>query len=302
MQLLEPTHQRAAELVDLLVNALSTRWRKYERQVRRCQKKFSEEAVHDLRVATRRLMSLLDLVSHLIADARLKRTRRALKRRLDMFDSLRDTQVQLLSIQSLQADFPELERFHDELARRERQLIKRLGKQVKKLGLARLEKSVKTLQKQLRQMARHPAPSDDPFVAIINAVERAFAKVVERRRAVDPADSATIHRTRVAFKRFRYMVEVLQPLLVDVTQDRLKHMHDYQTMMGDVQDIEVLTANLTAFLRKEKLTLPAVEQWLAQRRAQLIETYVQSADELFQFWNHQYLRISTESRSKKATV
>lgn len=302
MQAPQPINPRAVPLCDLLIDALSARWRKYERQLRRCQKKFSEEAVHDLRVATRRLISLLDLVRCLIPNDRLKRTRRTLKQRLDMFDSLRDTQVQLLSIHSLQTDFPELRRFHDELARRERQLIKQLGKQVKKLSIARLEKAVKATQKQLRQMARRPTRSDDPFVVIINVVERAFAKVVERRRAIDAADSATIHRTRVAFKRFRYMIEVLQPLLVDVTQDRLKRMHDYQTMMGDIQDIEVLSAHLKAFLRQEKLALPAVEQTLAERRAQLIETYLQAADQLFTFWNHRYLRISTESLPRKATV
>jgi CHAD domain-containing protein len=295
-------NRRADDLRDLLIGSLSDRWRKYGRELKRCQKKFSEEAVHDLRVATRRLMSLLDLLGKIINGDRLKRTRRALKQRLDMFDSLRDTQVQLLSVESLQASFPDLQSFHDELAGRERQLVKQLGKQVKKLGIARLEKSVEATQKQLRDVFRRPATRDDVFVHIIGAVELAFTKVVERRRNINATQSATIHRTRVAFKRFRYMVEVLQPLLVDVTNDRLKRMHVYQTMMGDIQDIEVLTANLAAFLQQENLSLPAAEQTLAGRRAELIEAYLQAADELFTFWDHQYLRITTEPLPRKVTV
>jgi CHAD domain-containing protein len=64
--------------------------------LKRCQKKYSEAAVHDLRVATRRLISTLDLLSELRPDDDLRQTRRKLKKTLDLFSPLRDVQVQLL--------------------------------------------------------------------------------------------------------------------------------------------------------------------------------------------------------------
>jgi CHAD domain-containing protein len=67
---------------------------------------------------------------------------------------------------------------------------------------------------------------------------------------VDERDTKTIHCTRVAFKEFRYMVEALADCLPIATEHRLEAMHDYQTLMGDVQDAQVLLAAVDKFLCK----------------------------------------------------
>ena len=54
----------------------------------------------------------------------------------------------------------------------------------------------------------------------MNAVEDAFAKALELQRAMDPGAADTIHRTRIAFKKFRYMVGALQPLFAEITPER----------------------------------------------------------------------------------
>jgi CHAD domain-containing protein len=77
-------------------------------------------------------------------------------------------------------------------------------------------------------------------------------------------------------------------------------MHDFQTMMGDIQDVEVLTASLQAFAQKQgpetDSSLQPVFQELSRRRQELINTFLRSADELFTFWNH------SKQPSKKAAV
>lgn len=294
-----PIDPRAAGRI--LARSLNDRWRKYCRELRRCQKKYSEEAVHDLRVSTRRLMSTLGLLATLVADNRLKKPRRTLKKRLDMFDPLRDTQIQLLYVEKLLPTFPELQAFYDALAKQERQLVKHIRKQVKRLKTARLEKSVTATEKQLRARVTDPTTPDETVSAMMSAVDAAFAKVVNRRRQVKSDDTTTIHRTRVAFKKFRYMVEVLQPLLAEVTDERLKRMHDFQTMMGDIQDVEVLSANLKAFAQQNepaaKALLPAQRE-LARRRRALIKTFIRSADDLFTFWNQDRRATNAKEISK----
>ena len=52
--------RRQLDLQALLVQAVDERWQTYRRELKRCQKHYSEEAVHDLRVATRRLISVLE--------------------------------------------------------------------------------------------------------------------------------------------------------------------------------------------------------------------------------------------------
>ena len=63
----------------LLITALDGRWENYRVQVKTCRREFSEEAVHDLRVATRRLLAVLDIARALDPNPRLQKTRRFLK-------------------------------------------------------------------------------------------------------------------------------------------------------------------------------------------------------------------------------
>lgn len=47
----------------LLLDSLNTRWGKYKAELKICRQEFSEEAVHDFRVAARRLLAFLDLLA-----------------------------------------------------------------------------------------------------------------------------------------------------------------------------------------------------------------------------------------------
>jgi CHAD domain-containing protein len=93
---------------------------------------------------------------------------------------------------------------------------------------------------------------------------------------------------RVAFKKFRYMVESLAPMLDRVSSKHLKAMNAFQGSMGDIQDAEVLLTNATAFARKRGLaseaSLARALEVLSRRRTALIETFLASADTLFTFW------------------
>jgi CHAD domain-containing protein len=110
----------------LLLDAVDERWETFRSGLKRCQKKSSEEAVHDLRVATRRLMSLLDLLANIHHEGTLRQAQRRLKRLLDRFGPLRDAQVQLRSVEKMLPSFPDLQGFYAYLVKRERKLVRRL--------------------------------------------------------------------------------------------------------------------------------------------------------------------------------
>ena len=75
---------------------------------------------------------------------------------------------------------------------------------------------------------------------ILQAVDDAFLITKQRQNWINPAQATTIHRVRIAFKTFRYMVEIVHPLLPDFPPENLKQMHDYQSLMGEIQDVEVI--------------------------------------------------------------
>jgi CHAD domain-containing protein len=278
-----PTDFRA-----LMLDSLQDRWQSFRVELKRCRKKYSEEAVHDLRVATRRLISTLDLVDGIHPEANLRKARRALKRQLDMFGPLRDVQVQLLTIDKMLSSFPELQEFYNFLAKRERKLMQRLSMELKRVKTGRIRKSIAVTVRQLEALPDTAAVQQEKRAKALLAIEMAFNRVVERKHAIAPTDSSSIHRMRVAFKKFRYMVESLAPLRGRTTSKQLKAMNAFQGSMGDIQDAEVLLTNVQAFARVRSIEgeapLTRALEELSRRRTVLIETFLGSADSLFTFW------------------
>jgi CHAD domain-containing protein len=282
---------RAKPLIDfrtLMLNSLQDRWDSFRAELKRCRKKYSEEAVHDLRVATRRLIATLDLVDRIHPEANLRKARRALKRQLDMFGPLRDVQVQLLTIDKMLSAFPELQEFYNFLAKQERKSTQRLGVELKRVKTGKIRKSIAVAARQLAALPDTPAVQQEKRAEAFLAIEIAFNRVVERKLAIAPTDSSSIHRMRVAFKKFRYLVESLAPQRGRTTSKQLKAMNAFQGSMGDIQDAEVLLTTMQAFARTrgiegEAPITRALEE-LSRRRTALIETFLGSADSLFTFW------------------
>jgi CHAD domain-containing protein len=269
-----------------LAVSLSTGWKRYRKRLKRCQASFSEEAVHDSRVETRRLLSTIELLGAFMPESDLKKARRALKHHLDTFDQLRDTQVQLDYIGRMEKAFPAARSFRDWLQKRETKFTHETRRTVKRIKTKRTGRRIVAFQKEI-QLRHKQTTCAAAFDTVQQAMNRAFARVAQLCRRVQAADTATIHRTRIAFKRFRYMVEALSPLLPAVTDEHCRAMRGYQSMMGDIQDVEVLLGALGKFVRRKEIRLQSARQLreeLLRRRQWLIRVYLNAAGRLRQFW------------------
>jgi CHAD domain-containing protein len=253
---------------------------RYRKRLARCQKKFSEKAVHDLRVETRRILALLDLLGALGFAALAARSARSFKKRLDTFDDLRDTQVQLQLLQPLWTEFPEAHGLKSFLKRREEKLISKLARRIQSTKHARLNRRLKELEKCVGRSSRVSAR------ATAAALQAMFRRVAALRRQVSPVEAATIHRVRVAFKRFRYVSELLRSLHPEFTSKRLARMKEYQAAAGDIQDMEVLLARLAQVVEDRKVnpaSLRHLRNALRERRRRTIGAFMARIDELFEF-------------------
>ncbi|MCW5553973.1 MAG: CHAD domain-containing protein [Verrucomicrobiae bacterium] len=258
--------------------------RRYRRRLARCQARFSEDSVHELRIETRRMLALLDLFRALGIGDSLKKLRRVYNERLDAFDELRDTHVQLLLLKPRWADFPEARALESGLQQREQRLTEELRRVIRRMKPVRLERRLKAIEKELRKTARAAARGGANVAA--TALREVFASVLELRRQVDRRDTETIHRLRVAFKRFRYLSELLQPLFPRLTNKRLRRMQDFQTLMGDIQDLEVLLAGVAQAVEQTELPTVAVRRLgadLKRKRRTAISTFLVSIDDLLKF-------------------
>jgi CHAD domain-containing protein len=272
--------------------------RRYRRRLARCQEKFSEKSVHDLRIETRRVLALVDLLRALQVRDSLKKMRKVFKQRLDTFDQLRDTQVQLLLLKPLWQDFPEARAFDQELRQHEELLIAELRHEIKGTKLHHLEQRMKDLEKQLRKSAKIGEPPMRKAQAAA-ALSAAFASVVQLHRRIRPNRPETIHRMRVMFKRFRYMSELLSPVFPRLTPEWLREMQKYQKLMGEIQDHVVLLAGMKQAVLKARLATGearGLQRELIDRREALILAFMAKAGQLFEFQPEKFTRLRQSAK------
>ncbi len=196
-----------ARLAARLERTFRPAWRSYRRAFKRCQKKLSRANVHQLRVETRRLRALVDLFDPLLAGDAAERVSRLFKQPFKTSGRLRDAQVMLCAVERRLGRFPDAKRFKKELLRREKRLGRQQERKLRRTRLKPLKNRMDTLRKELHAAVKQPEGRHRARVRLLKSVDRAFANVVARRRSIAPTKPRAVHRTRVAFKKFRYMAE-----------------------------------------------------------------------------------------------
>ena len=266
---------------NVLSTSLDERWKKYRDELKVCKQEFSEEAVHDLRVSTRRLLAVLDMLRALDPHPRVQKARRRLKNQLDSLDDLRDTQVLLVEVYDSIADFPELKAFEEYLLAREKKLLRRARKDIRDMEISGLKRRIEKSRLSLQDTAR----GSDWTARLLYVVDQAYARAGQAFGQMEASQSASIHRFRITFKKFRYMVEILYPVLKDYPEEYLKRMHDYQSRMGDVQDVEVFLGTLVEFGERKAASIPSsVCKSFEDQRAETVAKFMEGKEEIELFW------------------
>jgi CHAD domain-containing protein len=263
-----------------LLEALDKRWKNYRAELKRCREEFSNEAVHDLRIAARRMLAIIRLLNSISPRPRLQKLNRAFKDQLDEFDNLRDTQVILAEISETLQEFPQLQEFQDYLQGVEKSLLKTLRKKLKVIDLFDVSKRIRRMRESLKVES-----NGDLVSQILQAVDDSFLITKQRQNWINPAQAATIHRVRIAFKSFRYMVEIIHPSLHKFPSENLKQMNDYQSLMGEIQDVEVIMQTLAdAPVPVSSFDAEPVRRYYESRHAKAISAYIEDMNQLDTFW------------------
>jgi CHAD domain-containing protein len=299
---LSTANSAVAEVGPFLSQGLKTKWMACRDRLEQCRSDFSNESVHELRVASRRLAAHLVLIESISRGSDIQKIRRALKQWLSALRDLRDAQVQRKFLDDHLAAFPELLSLRKPLKRRERQLAKSACRKLRRAKTKKLEESVATLAE--NAALSHPDVRHREWLAssVLRRITATFAEVVIRRQSVALSDLATIHRTRVAFKKFRYMVESVSPVLTGLSPAQLRVLARYQRRMGAIQDLVVMQDFLVAStLNREKIRPPLqpFSRYLRLRRARTLHSFLSSADQLLGFWPPAAMREGSRVAQKR---
>lgn len=200
------------------------------------QKHFKPNHVHDLRVALRRCRSIAQGLAELDPDSAWNRLRKEAKRPLAGLGSLRDTEVMRGWIARLRVnDKPSTDRL---LARLEG---------VEREAIHSAEKALSSFDKKQWRKWTHHLPSratrivsDSPAAELL-ALERWHEAWEAHRHAMKTRSKTSLHRVRIALKRFRYSVENFLPAHHSDWGRDLKKLQD---VLGEIHDLDVLSAEI----------------------------------------------------------
>jgi CHAD domain-containing protein len=272
--------------VHKLETSIKKQWKKFRRDLDRCRKRFSESTIHDSRVESRRILASIELLSGFLKSALVKKMERCLKSYRDAFDDLRDTQVQLIILRSWRRRTAPVEDFQKCLCKREQRLVRKTRKAIKKFRTGKLASLVGKIRGDLGKKLSRTPPKEAEAI-LISTVDQVFEEVRKLHAKVSAGDTRTIHRTRVRFKKFRYMMETLAEHAPAIDASLVGAMQRYQTLMGRIQDAEVMLSAFSEFVRNEwaeDAQALNARKWLVRQRDALVRKYLRSSDRLFTFW------------------
>lgn len=224
-------------------------------------------AVHDFRVASRRLVAALDLALAVADDRRIQTIRREVKSRFSDLGRLRDMEVEGRLAGQFQEDHPELAVFTRWLSRRRTRAWKELRGDIEGNRFDGMRARTNGLAGRVRRNLSDVSRAK---------IQKRIMKVVRKRltRAGDALNALaidrpeTFHQLRIAIKRVRYVLEPLAEMDTEGARawaGFLLPCRDLQDRLGLIQDLDVLRGDVES---RAKLSpeLAAAAGAIAERR------------------------------------
>lgn len=270
--------------IDLISAYLDKLLDKLDSELHKCTVHPSEKSVHDARVSLRRIMSaveILDTVSQ-TDDSAAKKHLKRLKEIHKLFSPIRDTHISIIYAQEMLPDFPSMGTFLEYLTSREKRLSFKLQKKLSDIDTYPLRKISKAVILKIGERFGESELTNE----LRSIADRAFEEVAALIDIVDTESLESVHKVRIAFKRFRYMVELLDELL-PVEEYMLNGMKAVQDELGAIQDITVVEELLQRFIEKKspRRTLLSLEYHeLLSRRQKLAESFAATAHDIKNMW------------------
>lgn len=240
----------AARKISKTVKAgLSQRMRQALKELRRDEGSLLPDTVHDLRVALRRVFSLVSALGSVSKNSGFRKIRKEARPLFKRLGRLRDIHV---SIRQLGNFIPNRQPLRDKILsgfiegrnREERECLKLMRRFRRKKW-----------KKIARRFSRPDTLTGLDVTHFHIILQKRLDKMIERHeRALQKSSAKNFHKLRIAVKRFRYSAENFIPAAFEHTEGNLQHIQD---LLGEAQDLCMFEAKLAKFAARSKMEIPS---------------------------------------------
>jgi CHAD domain-containing protein len=225
------------------------------------------DAIHDMRVASRRLQQVLDLIFPKPLPREARRLRRKIRRSRRSLGDVRNCDVLLQQVQARLArqrcsDRESWTAVKQHLQERRSESFARAIRKLSKVNLAVFYMRTKGILDRLRSTpdnapVLHPLAQPDglalePFPPrLAQALVRVWSGFEKQVAASHRERTApSIHAARISAKRLRYLLEVVNQFGIAGSSEALAWLRKIQEQLGDWHDMEVLEEMIIELIAK----------------------------------------------------
>lgn len=242
------------------------------------------EAIHDFRVALRRLRTWLRPARKVFGKRRLKEIGGELRRFAQATGALRDEEVLRETLAALELPpkpRAELAAWLVQRARQERVrrrgVVSLLRATEATAGAPSLGQALAHLERRLGR-SRHEDLGVEELAA--TTLSGAFVAVQELVGA-EPRDATAMHELRIRFKRLRYTADLFTPILGERGEVVARSAARMQKRLGELHDLDEALARIARARGLSEVTVRSVRRALARARAARCErVHKERAEEL----------------------
>lgn len=270
-----PALTRSSTMRDLAIRILRRQWQALISQEAGVRESDDVDAVHDMRVATRRLRAALRLYDE-VYPPRGQEVRQQLAELADALGAERDLDLQLAELRTWQAEAQDPDRnafdaLIEALGPRRAEARRALMNVFEGDHVEKLAENVRQLESEAMEPGGPVA--EQPLGDVAPGLVRSQYKKLRRQanEARETMEPVTLHQTRIRGKRVRYAVEFVTEVYGRPAQRFVRAMTDLQDVLGEHQDAQVGIHRLQTLVEEPSSGLSAHQVFLAGQLAQRLD-------------------------------
>jgi len=235
----------------------------------RVRARADDEAIHDMRVALRRLRVVLRVARPVYGRFYCDAIRGSFARVQRASGALRDEEVLRETLQSLELGDPELDAWIAKRARREESLR---GIVEHRLRAGDLRRPLRVLHALLELPVRPDRRR--PVAAFAHKSATRARKGVDEKRDAPPEDAVALHELRIAYKRLRYTTELFAEALPIEVAALVEPATRFQKRLGEIHDLDVAQLVISRTRSLSPTVKSRTLEAIARARENRVEKYL----------------------------
>lgn len=250
-------------------------------QLTRARETFDPEAIHDLRVASRRLREGIAIFGHCFRKRQLAALRKELKGLVAMLGSIRNTDEAILFFSNLvnngdTASSGAAAKIVAALQSKRGEEQREVEGELKKIEPGALRCRIAGFCNNPRIFNADARGLFQPIVAtLLEAVAEREKTILEILPGALIEENVTVqHRLRIAVKHFRYCLEFLAPLASGDYRKLYGVIKEYQEVLGHMHDLDVFLG-LPGEITAEQSGAELLHEIISNRRRMLFAEFLQ---------------------------